>query len=416
MIVHVESYGCAANKAYGVSLQGELERGGFELSASPDDAELVVVNTCTVKGQTEDRMIERIRQLLGAGKNVVVTGCMATAQPGLVARLVGRDNVIPLEGFHLPHEGPGPSGVGSRSRALPPLPSRPVARKAVVPISRGCLGKCTYCIVRLALGPLRSYGVSTLVSHVDRMVRSGASEIYLTSQDLAAFGSDNGETLLDLIEGISDLDGDFRARLGMMTPNRAAPIFDELLELIAADSRFYRFLHLPLQSGDDGILRLMGRNYSRSGFLSLVRRARQHIPTLNLTTDIIIGFPFEDEGAFRNTLSAVQQASPNKVNISRFTPRPHTVASLLPQVDRRVVNSRSRIAHEGCNEVVRRANEALVGTELTVVPHRDSKGGYSGRAINFLPVRIKAGRELELHTPIEVRIEGATTSGLAASV
>jgi len=416
MKAHVESYGCAANRSYGASIEDTLRARGFQLTESSEVADLVVVNTCTVKGQTEARMVERIRELLQAGKRVVVTGCMATVQRGLLASLVNVEDVIPLEEFQSSFGGRTVDARDDLSVSLPPLPSKPIGRRAIVPIARGCLGSCSYCIVRLAVGPLRSHKVSSLVPHVKKMVDAGASEVYLTSQDLATFGHDNGETLLTLLEDISQLRGDFRVRLGMMTPDRAAPFFDDLLALLESDRRFYRFLHLPLQSGDDTVLRMMGRRYHSSDFLSLVDRARRRIPVLNVTTDIIVGFPFEGTDAFRNTMSLIKKALPNKVNISRFTPRPHTMASLLPQTDGRIIDGRSREAHGKCKEITNSANQRLVGERVEVIPHLASDGDYLGRAANFLPVRIKTSRPLEVHSPILAHIVSATSSRLVASV
>lgn len=416
MKAHVESYGCAANRAYGVSLEDILSHNGFELSESADNADLLVVNTCTVKGQTEARMVQRIRELSRGGKKVVVTGCMATAQRGLVASLVGVENVVPLETFQSFSGGRTMHLNESLSKSLPPLPPKPVGRRAVVPIARGCLGSCSYCIVRLAVGPLRSYKIATLTSHIKGMVEEGATEVYLTSQDLATFGLDNGETLLSLLENVSEMAGNFRVRLGMMTPNRADPVIDRLLDLLEGGPRFYRFLHLPLQSGDDAILRLMGRGYRSSDFLSLVEKARRRIPTLNITTDVIAGFPFEDTMSFQNTMSTIRMSLPNKVNVSRFTPRPHTIAALLPQVDQKTINERSRIAHRECREVTERANKGLVGERLEVIPHRETEGGYLGRAANFLPVRIQTGKRLGVHVPVLADIAGATSSGLVAVI
>jgi len=413
MKAYVESYGCAANKAYGISLEGALENRGIELSDSLDAAELIVVNTCTVKGRTEARMLERIRALSGVGKKVIVTGCMATAQRGLAASLVGAENVVPLESLLTPQEC---KAEDDWSRIVPPLPSRPLGRTAVVPIARGCLGSCSYCIVRRAVGPLRSHSIAALVTHIEEMVRGGAAEAYLTSQDLAAFGTDNGETLVELLEAISSIPGDFRVRLGMMTPNGAAPIIDEILRLFERDRKFYRFLHLPLQSGDDDILKVMGRGYGRADFLSIVERARARVSSLTVTTDIIVGFPFEDEPAFQNTLTAIRSSLPNKVNISKFSPRPHTIASLLPQVDRATIESRSRKAHETCKEVTKKANEELVGEELEVIPHRSSEGSYSGRAFNFLPVKILTTKQLELYRSVTAKVERATASGLVTRI
>ncbi len=415
----IESYGCAQNIAFGRGLEEVLEGKGLVAANSLDEADFVVVNTCTVKAVTEARMLHRIRWLLDQKKRTLVTGCMATAQPGTLLKLVNRNEIIPLESFK--SWSPESSSGEKRRRPvkwfeeLPQIPSRPVHGRAILPISRGCLGNCSYCIVRNAVGPLRSYGKSEIVSKARQLIKKGALEFYLTAQDLAVYGKDNKGDLLDLLTSLSKLDGDFRIRLGMMTPNQATPIIHDLLVLLARNEKFYQFLHLPVQSGDDRILRIMGRNYTASDFKKLVILGRKTMKDLNVATDLIIGFPFETEEAFRNSMGLIRDTRPNKVNLSKFAPRPHTVASLLPTLPSSTIDRRAKVAHLACREISQEVNSSFVGSSVQIFILKRTSEGYSGRTTNYLPAKVMATTELRPGEVISAKVISATASGLTTS-
>jgi len=348
---------------------------------------------------------------------MLITGCMAVAQPGTLLKFVKRNEIIPLESFR--SWKPETSCLEKKNLTkwfyeLPRIPSGLVHGRAILPISRGCLGDCTYCIVKRAVGPLRSFPKQIIVSKAKQLLEKGALEIYLTAQDLAVYGRDNGEDLLDLLATISKFEGRFRIRLGMMTPNHAAPVIRDLLSLMKEREKFYRFLHLPVQSGDDRILRLMGRNYTAPDFKKLVELGRKTIENLNVTTDLIIGFPFETEEALKSSLDLIHDTRPNKVNLSKFAPRPHTIASLLPTLPSSIVDRRAKVAHSTCRLISEGVNSSFVGSSMEAFILKRTPRGYYGRTMNYLPIRVISTTELRPGETIRTNVIGASASGLRA--
>lgn len=411
----VESYGCAQNIAFGRGVEEELRGKGLFQADSSDEADLVIVNTCTVKRVTESRMLHRIASLRSQRKELLITGCMATAQPGTLLRFVNKDRIIPLESLKSWDMAPlanQKERSAEWSKRLPRISSTPIGGRAILPISRGCLGTCSYCIVKRAVGPLRSYRKEEIVSKAEDSLGKGAHELYLTAQDCAVYGKDGKGDLLDLLVSLSDLKGNFRIRVGMMTPNRAIPMIHELVGLMSKSERFYRFLHLPVQSGDDTILKLMNRSYAAADFKNLVKIGRSSIQDLNITTDLIVGFPYETEEAFQNSIDLILETKPNKVNLSKFAARPHTMASLLPSVSASIIDRRARIAHVACKTVSTQLNSSLVGSEIEFYVLKEVTGGYFGRTPNYLPAKIVSSRKLELGETVIAKVTGASSSGL----
>lgn len=390
----VLNYGCAANKAYSEALREKLLKSGALEAENLENAEVVIVNSCTVKGATESKIIAEIKKLKNRGKEVIVTGCMAVAQPGLVSYIVGKGNAISLEEF-------------TERGNLPALPNKPFSQYThIVPISRGCLGHCTYCITRLAVGRLRSYPKEEIIDSIISGLKEGAKEIFLTAQDLAIYGQDRGENkLIELLEAIDKIPFSFVVRLGMMTPNGFEKVSEQLINLIKSSDKFYKFLHLPLESGDDRILKLMGREYNSSTFRKLVNFSREQISNLNFTTDVIVGFPTEDEEAFSNTKKLIYELKPFKVNISKFTPRPHTLAAYFPKVKSEVIDKRTKELSRIVRKLSRENKEAFVKSKIKAVPlKRLNEGMYFGRSINYMNLIISSTKEIELGTIEEVTV------------
>jgi len=216
-------------------------------------------------------------------------------------------------------------------------------------ISNGCLGNCSYCITRLARGPLESYSAKNIRNGIREALKNGRKEIFLTSQDNAVYGFDLGMKeekyyLPSLLSNIlkDNEDYDFRLRVGMMNPWGLARIIDELVPVMN-DKKIYSFVHLPVQSGDDEILGGMRRRYRKSDFTELVRRLREGIPELTLSTDIIVGFPGETEEQFEKSLELMKIIEPDVINITRFSQRPGTrSASMRDRIPGWKAKNRSR--------------------------------------------------------------------------
>ena len=416
--VHVETYGCTRNRADGEMMEAILVSAGYELAETPETADYVVVNTCAVKDPTEKHMRERIKELLDAGKRVIVTGCLPHVNPNAidprVSGILGVKSIDRIaEAISLAENGGKLISVeGWRERnmdklELPRLWKGGVA--FVVPISEGCLNACTYCATRFARGVLRSYKPELVVKWVKEALARGYREIQLSSEDTGCYGFDIGTNLAELLDEITAIEGDFRVRVGMMNPNHVLKFLDELVDAYT-DEKVYRFLHLPVQSGDDEVLKRMGRTYTVEQFEEIVQTFRKKVRDLNLNTDIIVGFPGETDEAFRNTVELVERVRPDKINVSRYSPRPGTIAAKWKQLPGWKVKERSRELHRLRLAIAYEINRAYVGRTVEVLVHGEGKkGGVEGRTFNYKDIILDSGEPGEF---LQVRVEWAGSTYL----
>ena len=393
MKVYIETYGCAANVADTEVMKTMLEKAGVTLVDSLEDADVIVVNTCTVRRETEEKMLKRIRQLSKLSKKLVVAGCMAKAQPGLVFSVAPKASLISPQQVERILEVVKADArmvlLGGRVREGKMLPEYREGAVYTLAVADGCLGECAYCIVKRARGDLRSFSVDSLVAAVSRAVERGAREVRLTAQDLAAYGRDLGENLVRLLAEMRGVKGEFRVRLGMMNPDTAASFFSDLVALLKEEPRFYKYLHMPVQSGDNRVLRLMRRRYTVELFEKLVRELRRELPMACLATDVIVGFPGEDEEAFENTCRLLERVQPDKVHIARYSVRPHTLAATYPQLPEPVKKRRSQYLTELVAELTLKRNLEFVGREEKALLVEVKGEGAVGRLDNYKPVVVR---------------------------
>ncbi|MGC9554055.1 MAG: tRNA (N(6)-L-threonylcarbamoyladenosine(37)-C(2))-methylthiotransferase [Thermoplasmatota archaeon] len=363
MQVCVETYGCAANQGDAAMVQGVLEQQGHTVVDSPGQAEVVVLMTCIVIDTTQQRMLHRLRILQSQGKRVVVGGCLPAALPALTRQVAPDAPVLPPRSIHTVADllagRKGPGGEADKAR----LPRR-MGLRLSIPIADGCRQACSYCITRLARGWLTSYSEEGLVAAAGEAVRRGCRELRLTAQDTAAYGLDTGASLASLVGHISDLEGDFRIRVGMMHPATAGQRLEEVVRVLSLP-KVYRFLHLPLQSGSDAVLRDMRRRHTVAQFMEVVESVRSRLPQVSLATDVIVGFPGETQEQFMDTCRVLEELKPDVVNVTRFSARPRTPAKTLPgRVSTRVAKQRSRLMSEVADRVTLARHAGLVGTTV----------------------------------------------------
>src|SRR5467141_4256200 len=262
--VYVEAYGCTQNYGEARLMSEALAGQGHTITASEDEADAHVLVTCTVIETTERKMVRRMTELAAHDKPLVVAGCMAAAQRQRVLNVVPRAKLLP------PRKWPqivelldAGTACGDRSAEIE---SQSFGwHDAIIPIAQGCAGRCTYCITRVARGRVASYPSDSIFEQVRRNVDRGMREIKLTGQDTAAYGLDRGTNLAALLRDVDRLPGEFRVRVGMADPLTVYPIVDELVEAYRSE-KIFKFLHLPVQSGDDGILEAMRREYTVAEF------------------------------------------------------------------------------------------------------------------------------------------------------
>lgn len=404
MRVALSHVGCKLNQAELEALAREFEAAGHSLVATPEEADVHVVNTCSVTAEAarDSRRLARRGDDRRLPLHTVVTGCHATTQPEDFRTIPGVHLVVGNPDKHrLVQLVEGRFGRGETSQ--PPTP--PVGRRrirAAVKIQDGCSVGCAFCIVPLARGVQRARPPAEVLAEVGRLLQTGAQEIILTGPQISSYAA-AGLQLPDLVERVLGLPGLRRLRLSSLAPWRV----DQRTLALWRDQRLCRHVHLSLQSGSAATLARMGRPITPAGFADAVARLRAAVPGLAVTTDIIVGFPGEDDDEFAESLAFVATMGFANVHVFPFSPRPGTPAAELPgQVSASVLAARAQ-AMRGVAAASRRAFLAgMVGERVEVLWERQRQGWWEGHTDTYVLVRAPAPRA-EANTWRWVEVEAA---------
>lgn len=356
MKYYIETYGCALAEFDSALAEEALKEGGHERVSAPEGADCIFINTCAVRLDTEQRIADRLRELSASypNKAMVVMGCLAKARPGLVARAAPRASLLAPQAVGLAREVGERAVKGERvilleaQRDVSQMPAEPRGAIGTIMIQEGCLGNCSFCITKIARRQVKSYPPRVIVEAVERLVSKGAKEIRLTGVDVAVYGIDlpGRPTLADLLFAIVEkVEGEYMIRVGMMTPDMAIQILDDLLDAFRSE-KVYKHFHLPVQSGDNEVLKIMNRSYTVEDYKDMHRKIKLLYPDSMIATDIIVGHPGESEEAFMRTVALVEELRFEKIHLAQYTIRPHTRAAALPQVADSVKKRRSTILME----------------------------------------------------------------------
>ncbi|ONK57991.1 uncharacterized protein A4U43_C09F6540 [Asparagus officinalis] len=348
--IYIKTFGCSHNQSDSEYMAGQLSTFGYAVSDTPDEADLWLINTCTVKSPSQSAMDTLISKCRNAKKPLVVAGCVPQGSRDLkelegisVIGVQQIDRVVEVVEETLKgHE------VRLLSRKTLPSLDLPKVRKnkfiEILPINVGCLGACTYCKTKHARGHLGSYTVDSLLGRVRAVISEGVKEIWLSSEDTGAYGRDIGTNLpllLNAIVGELPPDGSTMLRVGMTNPPFILEHLKEIAKILSHPS-VYSFLHVPVQSGSDSVLEAMNREYTVSEFKTVVDTLNELVPGMQIATDIICGFPGETDEDFEQTVSLIKDYQFSQVHISQFYPRPGTPAARMKKVPSTAVKRRSR--------------------------------------------------------------------------
>lgn len=410
MKAYIETYGCTLNHADSITIQAILEDNFFLLVDDEKDADVIVLNTCVVRKETEDRMKQRIRDLSMTGKKLIVTGCMASSMPRTISTLSPNASIIsPQSIIRFSEVLASPSKKVILEPGEPFLPERRgTGIISIIPIQDGCASNCSFCETKLARQVLRSYPLDDIVSTSRRAIENGAKEIELTGQDTATYGLDRKDnfSLPDVVRSILSIPGDYRIRIGMMNPRHALRISRGLIDVLRED-RVYKFLHIPVQSGSDNVLKVMNRDYNISEFLTLVRMMRENIAEINITTDIIVGHPGEEEYDFEKTLKLMENVRFERIHIAMYSIRPNTASSRLPQIPDSVKKERASRANRLYEDIASDIHSKYLGKEVEVlVTETGRRGTPIGRTNNYIPVVIEG--EVKMGERVHVLVDDFT--------
>jgi len=370
----LRTLGCRLNQAESDEIRAALADRGFESAAIAPD--VVVVNTCTVTAEASKASRKLIRRSIAdhPHSKIVVTGCYAVAEPQVVAAIPGVDLVVPNK---------DKDHLAARIAGEIPEPASsvivPARTRANLKIQTGCDELCTFCVVPQTRGDLSSRSVEDVMASARAMVTAGTREIILTGVHLGKYGWDRtgGCRLGDLITELGTLSGLARIRLSSI---EASQIDLPLLETLASQPKVCRHLHIPLQTGDPGLWHAMRRPGTLAHFLDIASAAKKTLGDLTLSTDVMVGFPGEDEAAFANTMDVVEMVGFRKMHVFRFSPRAGTPAAADPRrVDPATVRDRSEQLRELGNQLRAQWLSASVGNRVRVLMERAGPTGTDAR-------------------------------------
>jgi MiaB-like tRNA modifying enzyme len=423
MNIHIETYGCSANQNNGEIMAGLLSRNGFIIVNNEKIADICILNSCIVKGPTLQKMLSRISQL--RKKKLIVAGCMPDILSKQILKIAPKAALL---GSHHVNEVVKAAKSLIERKQLILISKQPEIHLCkpknyknkvigITQISEGCLGDCSYCIVKLVKGPLNSYPQDEIIKNIQNDLDSGCKEIWITSQDCASYGLDMPQKkvfLPELLSKILALKGKFQVRLGMSNPNHILPIAKELIELYK-NQKIFKFLHIPLQSGSDKVLKTMNRRYSANDFIKIVNAFRKEIPSITISTDIIVGFPTESEQDFEETLKVLEETRPDIINIARYWPMQGTKAANLPEISQKVIMERTKKLMALHNKIALEKNKSFIGQELKVLVDENKEGLLVGRDSAYRFVILKGDKSL-LGKTVNAKIVNADSHHLIGDI
>ncbi|MEM4254769.1 MAG: tRNA (N(6)-L-threonylcarbamoyladenosine(37)-C(2))-methylthiotransferase [Candidatus Norongarragalinales archaeon] len=400
MKVFIRTYGCTFNQADSDRMALTLKEHEHEIAESEDAADVVVLNTCSVKDATQQKILYKVSH---TAKPLVVAGCLVQAAPAIVAKsnpsasLVGTFSQASIVEA-VENAFAGKKTVATKNNGIPALAPFADGIFARIQINSGCASACTFCSTKLARGGVKSYRPREIVEAVARVVAQGAKEIQLTSQDTGAYGLDCGVALPQLLERICEIEGDFRVRVGMCNPQHFLRMEKDLIRVFAQNEKLYKFFHIAIQSGSDSVLKHMRRGYSAEQAKQAIQSIKNAFPDAMLATDVIVGYPTETEEDFGRTLGFLQWAEFDVVNVSKYSARPKTPAARLEQIKNSEVKSRSEIASALARKILEKKNKRFVGARERVLVTEKTKNGFLSRTKDYRPVilpKAEAGVFLE---------------------
>lgn len=416
--VKLMTLGCRLNEAEAEDWALRFQQHGFCIVGSAAPADLIVINTCAVTQDAarKSRQLLRRSQRANPGAKLIASGCLATLEGAALARETGVALVVDNSDKDL---------LVERTLAALALPTLPAPdslasalfargrQRAFVKAQDGCRYRCTFCVATLARGAERSRPVGDLIASIDRLHDAGIREVVLTGVQLAGY-RDAGCDLTTLVAKILANTGIARLRLGSLEPWELPDAFWSLF----GDTRLMPHLHLPLQSGSDAVLRRMARRCKTAEFAQRVARARALVPELNVTTDIIVGFPGERADDWQRTLDFVEALRFGNIHVFGYSPRPGTLAASLPDPvsaetkKRRIEDLQTlavRLTRETLQEQIGKRTRILCeGAEAG-----ECQGGRFGYTPNYLPVRIRTDAAVTAERLLEVVLTGLTADGAA---
>ena len=409
------TFGCKVNQYETQDIREQFVKAGFEERQDGELCDFYVINTCTVTHKADSDSLAAIRRVKRSNPEagIIVTGCLAELDGPRIRKIdpsctivKNRDKERILEYisrrygylFAFSREG---GGRGGRKNALAGagISYFQSHTRAFLKIQDGCDNFCSYCKVPLVRGRPRSKPVNRIIQEAGRLAENGIKEIVLCGICLGSYGKDlsPAASLIEVIGGLEKIEGLLRIRLSSI---EAADVSDELISRIAESGSLCRHLHIPLQSGDDAVLKMMNRRYAASDYLQLINKIKARVPLISITTDVLVGFPGETDENFQNTLRLINDVLPLKVHIFPYSRRAGTAAAagFGHSIDRQTIKTRISYLKSVAENCSRSFKERFLNSEMSVLVESCCKGSadyWRGYTDNYIAVKLRSDRDIK---------------------
>lgn len=408
--VGIHTLGCKVNQYESEAIAERFAAKGFSVLPPTGVCDVYVINTCTVTAESDRKSRQFIRRAISRNPNayVLVTGCLSQTAPDTVSAIDGVDYICGnTEKLSVVEAAEQLLARGKKSevpqQCVAPIENAPFEdmhiksfdrTRAYIKIEDGCESHCTYCIIPRARGSIRSKPLEDVIREIEALTADGCREVVLTGIETASWGRDIGANLADLLEAVDSIEGIGRVRLGSLDPSLIKPAF---VEHIAKLPSLAPHFHLSMQSGSDRILALMKRKYNTEMALRGMRLLRDALPSVQFTTDMILGFPHEGQEEFEETLAFIEKARFLMIHAFPYSARRGTTAAVMEnQIPEAIRHERVRILSARQAEIRRTVLEEALKTRPRVsVLFEDYKNGFAyGHTDNFIQVRVPSPRAM----------------------
>ena len=414
--IYIKTFGCSVNQSDSELMSGLLKEAGFDVindyadevkdisensAISPQNIDVIIINSCTVKNLAESKFFKELRKWKTRNVKIIVAGCITQAEPKLLEKelkdvsVIGTRQIVHV--VDIVNDVLDDKIVQNIENDINERLNLPKVRRIgiveIIPISEGCMSNCTYCKTKFARGELLSYPREKIIAQFKSALKDGCKEFWITSQDNGCYGFDMYRKekyfLPQLLNDLLVLDGDFRIRLGMSNPDHVDRIKDDLVKTFK-HPKMFKFLHIPVQSGNDKVLREMKRQHNIKDFYNIISLFRREILGISISTDLIAGFPGETNEEFNDTLKLIKEIKFDVLNFSRFWLRKGTPAEKMKQLQGNVIKERAEKIKQLFNKMIEEQNKVWLGRECVILIDEISRdGSFIGRNDYYKQIVIK---------------------------
>ncbi len=421
MTIAYHTLGCKVNQYDTQAMEELLSHAGYRTVPFNSEADIFLVNTCTVTGVGDKKSLQLARRLKREhpGCILILCGCLAqlkgsellSSGADLVIGTQYRSKVVSLlEQFLADHKPVSAVRPFSSDTAYEPLyvSNYEDRTRAVLKIQEGCQNRCSYCIIPSVRGPIRSRMLDDIKTEAEKLGQAGFREIVLTGIQLSSYGKDFSPplSLLDALQALEETDGILRIRIGSLEPNIAT---EDFCSALSGLKKICPQFHLALQSGSNSVLRRMRRRYQVSDYLNAVSNLRKAFPMASFTTDILTGFPGETDQEYQETMDLIRKVGFSRIHVFPYSPRPGTPAAEMPgQLSEAEKQRRSRELIALGHQVSLAYQRQWIGRTAEMLPEEKVGGCWEGYSPEYIRIRLVSGDECQPGFPVQVLIQEVT--------